>query len=271
MTDELNPQRRQMADESMERNLRAQAECLWPQERELVAAYGLPASATVLDAGCGTGEVTARLAELFPHGDVLGVDVLPERVEGASRRWASLAPRVRFERRSIYELGLPGETFDLVACRHVVQSIPDVPRVLAELRRVLRPGGRLHLLAEDYGMLHFPVRRTDPDELWHHGPPSFGRATGTDMRVGRHAFRLLREAGFRDVRVDYVLADTQRCPRETLATIFEAWRDGYSEVLAEHSHLGLEEIRATFDDVAASIRDPDSYGAWFVPIVSGVR
>ena len=49
---------------------------------------------------------------------------------------ADSATRVRFENRSIFELGLPDDTFDLVVCRHVLQAIPHADRAIAELVRV---------------------------------------------------------------------------------------------------------------------------------------
>jgi 2-polyprenyl-3-methyl-5-hydroxy-6-metoxy-1,4-benzoquinol methylase len=63
MTD-LNPQAKQMADESMVRGLDAQARAIWPQEVELIRRYALPAEAHILDAGCGTGEGSSRLARV---------------------------------------------------------------------------------------------------------------------------------------------------------------------------------------------------------------
>ncbi|HEX9290463.1 MAG TPA: class I SAM-dependent methyltransferase, partial [Anaeromyxobacteraceae bacterium] len=86
MTDELNPQARQMADESMVRNLAAQAEAIWPQEAPLFRRYALPEDARILDAGCGPGEATSRLAELFPRATVLGVDILDVHLEIARLR-----------------------------------------------------------------------------------------------------------------------------------------------------------------------------------------
>ena len=65
MSDPLNPQAREMEDESMVRNLAAQADAIWPQEQPLFARYGLPAEAQILDAGCGTGEISMRLAGMF--------------------------------------------------------------------------------------------------------------------------------------------------------------------------------------------------------------
>ena len=55
MADDLNPQARQMADESMARNLAAQAQAIWAQEIPLLRRYALPDDARILDAGCGTG------------------------------------------------------------------------------------------------------------------------------------------------------------------------------------------------------------------------
>ena len=68
---DLNPQAKQMADESMVRNLDAQARAIWPQEMPLFKRYGLPANAQILDAGCGTGELASRLAELLPTANIL--------------------------------------------------------------------------------------------------------------------------------------------------------------------------------------------------------
>ena len=146
MTD-LNPQVKQMADESMVRGLNAQARAIWPQEAPLIVRYAIPPNARILDAGCGTGEGASRLAELFPQAQVLGVDIIDHHLELARSRYAGLATRLKFEHRSIFDLGLPDHSFDLSVCRHVLHSIPHADRVLAELARVTRPGGYLHILS----------------------------------------------------------------------------------------------------------------------------
>jgi SAM-dependent methyltransferase len=270
MADDLNPQAEQMADESMVRTLAAQAEAIWPQERPLIERYAVPRAARILDAGCGTGEISRRLAELLPGASILGVDVLDVSLELARTRHAFLAPRLSFERRSVYELGLPARTFDLVVCRHVLHSIPHPERVLAELVRVTRPGGRLHILAEDYGMIHFAPRGLDADELWDVAPRQFGRATGTDMHVGRRTHSLLRQLGMLEIVVDYVIVDTLRVPRATFAAIWQAWCDGFAEPIGERSSIPAARIRAHFADMIETIRDPDGYGVWFVPVISAV-
>jgi ubiquinone/menaquinone biosynthesis C-methylase UbiE len=269
MTADLNPQARHMADESMVRNLAAQAEAVWPQELPVLLRHALPPSPRILDAGCGTGEASWRLAQAFPDATVLGVDIIDASLSRAREKGARFGARVRFENRSIYELGLPAASFDLVVCRHVLQSIPHADRVIAELARVARPGGRLHLVAEDYAMIHFPRRRLDPMQMWPEAPKRFGAATGTDMFIGRHAPAILAGLGLTELSVDYVVVDTLRVPRETFARIWAAWRDGYADTIAQHVGMTPADVVAHFDDQIETIRDPGAYAVWLVPVVSG--
>lgn len=258
-----------MADESMVRNLAAQAEAIWPQEQPLFERYDLPKNAAILDAGCGTGEITERLARMFPAASLLGVDIIDGHLERARSRATRLGSHVRFENRSIFELGLPHATFDLVVCRHVLQAVPHAERVIAELVRVTKSGGWLHLIAEDYLMIHFEPGQLDPDDFWSQGPRRFGEKTGTDLRIGRRAFRILRQLGLTRITVDYVVVDPIRVPRATFAAIWQAWRDGYADAISENTAITREQFHAHFDEMIGTIADPDGYGVWHVPVVAG--
>jgi ubiquinone/menaquinone biosynthesis C-methylase UbiE len=163
------------------------------------------------------------LAELFPQAQVLGVDIIGEHLELARWRYAGLAARLRLERQSIFELGFRDHSFDLTVCRHVMHSIPHPDRVLAELARVTRRGGFLHLIPEDYGMLHFQRGALDPRDFWYVVPPSFESKTGTDLFIGRNTFSILVAMKLDAITVKYVIVDTVRVPRETFATIVTAW------------------------------------------------
>jgi ubiquinone/menaquinone biosynthesis C-methylase UbiE len=231
----LNPQAKQMADESMVRNLAAQTLAIWPQEVELIRRYALPDEISILD---------------------------------ARSRHARLAPRLTFEHQSIFGLDAADRAFDLTVCRHVIHSIPHPDRVLVELARVTRPGGRLHLIPEDYGMLHFQRGALDPRDFWHEVPARFGEATGTDLFIGRNTFGILAGHGCTDITIDYVVVDTLRVPRETFAAILEAWRDGYAESVAALTRFTRDETIAYFDHMIANIRDPNGYAVWMVPVVS---
>jgi SAM-dependent methyltransferase len=266
----LNPQGEQMADESMIRTLAAQIEAIWPQEKRLIDLYRLPRNARVLDVGAGTGEFSARIADALPDATVLGIELLSASVEHAKRAHAALAPRLRFETGDAFHLTQPDNGFDLVVNRHVIQAVPQVEKILTELVRVTKPGGHVHVLAEDYTMLHMMSGPLDPDVFWRRGPVEFAARTGTDARIGRRTWTLMRGAGLKDVRVDYVIVDTLRVPRRVFAEIMTAWRDGYAEPMATPDFPAAL-VRQHFDEIIASIQNPDHYAVWMVPIVSGVK
>ena len=268
-----NPQAEQMGDESMARNLAYQAQAIWPQEQQLFDRYRLSGRLRILDLGCGTGEISRRLAERYPEASLSGIDILESNLALARRDSTEFGDRIRYEVGDAFALAAPDASFDLVVCRHMSQAVPDFPKVLAEITRVLKPGGWLHLLSEDYAMLNFPEgadpASRDPDRFWVENPIAFLRSIHCDGRIGRHSPTLLEQAGYRDIAMDYVIVDTLRVPRATFAGIMKAWRDGYTEVLAEASKRPLAEVAADFAAIIHAIETPPNYAVWHVPIASG--
>lgn len=266
---ERNPQAQEMGDASMVENLALQALAIWPQERHLFDRYALSGPVRVLDVGCGTGEITRRLAELYPEASVIGVDVLEASLQIARHGSEELGERVQFETGDAFALRFADASFDLVVCRHMSQSIPDFPLALAELTRVLAPGGWLHLLSEDYGMLHFPVADAVHDRFWLDVVLHYLASTGCDGRIGRHSYPLVKRAGYDEIRVDYAVVDPVRTPRPIFAGILRAWRDGYAPALSRASGRPKFEVEAHFDRFISAVEDPDGYAVWHVPIISG--
>jgi SAM-dependent methyltransferase len=274
MNRDRNPQAEQMGDESMARNLAHQAEAIWPQEERLFDRYGLTGAIRILDLGCGTGEVTRRLASRYPQAALVGIDILEGNLAIARRGSMAFAERIVYEQGDAFALQHADGSFDLVVCRHMSQAVPDFPLVLAEITRVLKPGGWLHLLSEDYGMLHMPVverdgQHFDPDRFWNENAVAYLQSIGCDGRIGRHSPALLANAGYGEIALDYINVDTLRVDRDTFAGIMRAWRDGYSEVLAEASGRTVAEVAADFDTIIWTIETPPHYAAWHVPVVSG--
>lgn len=95
---------------------------------------------TVLEAGSGYGRITAYLLET--GATVTGSDISPKMVEFCRQRFASF-PSFSIDQFDIANLPFADETFDKVLCSGVLMHVNDYEKVVAELRRVLRVGGRL--------------------------------------------------------------------------------------------------------------------------------
>ena len=121
-----------------------QAQLALPQQRLLQGAF-LRAGERVLDVACGTGLVSLAAAhEIGPTGEVTGVDLSNRMVDAARKRAKQLAlHNTGFMRMDAEELDLPDASFDAVLCALGLMYVPHPERALSEMRRVLRPGGRM--------------------------------------------------------------------------------------------------------------------------------
>ena len=262
-------QQDQMEDESMVGTLRAPAEMIWPLERPLLERHGFDQLRHVADLGCGTGEFAGRVAETFPLVTVTGLDTFQGHLDVARRSFpAERHANLQFVHGDARDTGWEDESVDAVAIRHVLHALPDVDVLLAEAMRILRPGGLLYVLAEDYAGLIFDT----PDEAAQRLFLDASRVLlqhGTNLLHGRTAFRELRQAGFEDVGVERIVVDTTNTARETFATMMVHWRDGYADFIAESGDTPPADIHARFDALIETLRDPDRYSCWLLLGVTG--
>lgn len=127
---------------------------------------------TIADIGCGHGHWGHRLLPMMSdNGTIEGVDLEQEWVEKARNRTSQLgySERARYQQSSAEELPFDNASFDLVTCQTLLMHVPDVPTVLGEMLRILKPGGRL-LLSEPNNLAHsFTVdsanQELSPDQL----------------------------------------------------------------------------------------------------------
>ncbi len=94
-----------------------------------------------LDAACGTGRHARRLVDLGHR--VTGVDLTPEMLAIAG----NAVPQARFLPADLLALPFPAQRFDLVVCGLAIAHLPEPRAAIAELGRVLRPGGKLVISA----------------------------------------------------------------------------------------------------------------------------
>jgi SAM-dependent methyltransferase len=132
----------------------------------------------VLDAGCGPGVHSVRLAR---HGlAVDAIDVSDAALAEARRRAeaAGVADRIRLARGDLTSLSLPDASYGQVLCWGVVIHIPELEQSLAELARILAPGGRLALQVTNRRALDHRFEALARRLLRRPAPPSERRALG---------------------------------------------------------------------------------------------
>jgi ubiquinone/menaquinone biosynthesis C-methylase UbiE len=118
---------------------------------QTIAPFGIAPGSVVLDLGCGTGIFTVEMArEVGPDGLVHAVDIQAEMLERARSRVeaAGLAGRVRFHQSGAYRLPLESNSIDIAVLIATLPEIPNRALALEEVRRVIRPGGRIAVSEE---------------------------------------------------------------------------------------------------------------------------
>lgn len=186
----------------------------WAMERPMLVAAGLTKGMTVLDLGCGDGTFTRFLAgEVGPTGAVHGIDTDDVAIALAGAAASRSAVPLHYSAASAYDTGLPDDSVDFVFARHLFQALTDPARALDEIRRVLKPGGRVCLVDTHDGLLWL-----DPEPPGHadfmERADAQQRLRGGDRQIGRKLAALLCAARFEDVRTDVSVFDTGRLPVE---------------------------------------------------------
>jgi SAM-dependent methyltransferase len=151
---------------------------------------------TVLDIGCGSGAAVRSLAKHLHKGLIIGIDPTPKMLELARRNtsFAALPCQTQFLHGAAEQLPLENQTVDLALAINSLHHWHDCQRGLAELGRVLKPGGRLLVIADLWDEL---PKVAPPPELAHTEPsPNDFKSLGDVQR------ELLR-AGFGDIALTH--------------------------------------------------------------------
>jgi SAM-dependent methyltransferase len=147
---------------------------------------------TILDVGCGGGRTIEKLAGLAAKGMVYGVDYARGSVAASRGRNAQFIDtgRVEIEEASVSQLPFPENKFNLVTAVETQYYWPDLVKDMQEIRRVLKPGGTLIVIAESY-------KKGAND--WLHGP-AMKLLRSANLGVDEHR-QLFSTAGYTDIEI----------------------------------------------------------------------
>jgi N-acetyl-1-D-myo-inositol-2-amino-2-deoxy-alpha-D-glucopyranoside deacetylase len=151
----------------------------WEATKELRAwergQLSLHAGQRLLDVGCGLGDAALALSsDLGDRGEVVGIDGSEVMLAEARVRASDATCRVRFTVGDAGDLDEPDASFDAVRSERMLQWVPDPARAVAEMARVVRPGGLVCLTDSDWSTLDFDI-----------GDPDIGRRVHATFGVDR--------------------------------------------------------------------------------------
>lgn len=166
-------------------------------QKALLAPAALEPGHRVLDVGAGPGFFALGIAGLVGEaGAVDGVDINARFVEGANARAADRA-NVNFHLLEDHRLPFADATFDRAICKNVLEYVPDVHETLTEIRRVLKPGGRVLIIDSDWGFVIVePWGKDIVDRFFEAAAPAF-----QERYIGRRAAGALARCGLTDITV----------------------------------------------------------------------
>jgi SAM-dependent methyltransferase len=157
----------------------------------------------VLDVGCGTGAVARAAAPLVgADGAVVGVDTSADRLAVAAALPPVDGAAIVWREGDAANLPFPDQSFDVVLCQQVLHLVRDREASLAEMLRVLTPGGRVGISVWQ-SMEHSPAFLPIAASVARHLGPDEGARFGRNFSLADDALlrRLMMENGFVDVEI----------------------------------------------------------------------
>ena len=164
------------------------------QRRTILDALKLAPGERVLDVGLGPGLLVAEIAALVgSKGRVHGIDISEDMVAMAQRRCAEL-PNVTLSTGDAHNLKDESLSYDVVVCIQVLEYVADPDQVIREIHRVLRPGGRVAIMATDWDSCIWsspdPPQTARIIEAWNCHCPHPHLPTTLGPKLREHGFSL---------------------------------------------------------------------------------
>lgn len=211
----------------------------------VLARLPLHGDETVLDAGCGSGRITAALADRLPHGRVIGVDASPDMVRRARE---ALGERAEIRLGDLTELTLAAPV-DAVFSTATFHWVLDHDRLFARLHAALRPGGRLVAQCGGAGNIAAQIAAADTVAARPGYAPAFAGWSRPHRFAGaQETAAKLTAAGF--TAVHCWLAPNPVVPEEPLAYLATVTLGAHLDRLPAERHAAFVE------QVAALLPEP---------------
>jgi ubiquinone/menaquinone biosynthesis C-methylase UbiE len=231
----------------------------------------------ILDLGCGTGQLTRRIAAAAgATGRVLGIDRSEEQLEQARRpASASSEAAIEFRAGDVLALDLAQSewgSFDVAHTRFLLEHLPDPLTVVRSMVRAVKPGGRIVLEDEDHEIMRLWPEPVGFRETWEAYIESYRRA-GNDPHIGKRMIELLCAAGAeprRNACIWFGCAAGDPMFETWVANLLGVLRGARDSILAT-GRMHESTFNSTLETVQAWGRRDDAAAWYFMAWAEGCR
>ncbi|MFK7697504.1 methyltransferase domain-containing protein [Paenibacillus sp. HJGM_3] len=186
--------------------LKVQAMMGWEKEFRHLQWYGLQNGMSVLEIGSGPGFITEQLVNNLPQSEITALDIDSTLLDEAKARLDRIpSSNLRFVQSSVYDTGLPDDSFDFAIARLLFLHLHHPAEAAREIYRVLKPGGKLVIIDLDDGIFGAisPNMNLLPSVI--NKLADHQASKGGNRYIGRSLPRLLAKSGYIDLDMDAVI------------------------------------------------------------------
>lgn len=249
--------------------LKEQALMGWEKEYRTLQWFGLQDGMKVLEVGSGPGFVTEQLLSHLPQSEITALDIDDTLLNKAKQLLHHVPEsRLRFTQASVYETGLPDNDYDFAIARLLFLHLHHPHQAALELKRVLKPGGKLVIIDVDDGI--FGAMQPELDVL-----PSILKklaqrqaSRGGNRNIGRSLPRLLTNSGFTSVDMDATIQHSDLQGIEGFKRQFDISRfTGFFQngVITEYEY---EELKKAYENF---VRSPEAHAMMIFFMACGTK
>jgi len=246
--------------------LQQQAQHFKLMELGILKNAGLRNGASVVDVGCGTGAISITMAQELPETKIIGVDGnegLLDKGRALSDR-LGLASRITFLRNDVEEMALQTSSVDFAYARLVMQHVKQPIDVLREMKRTVKPGGKICVMdIDDSFVALYPTLEgvsSMMDEVANHQ-----KENGGDRFIGRKLFHMFKLLDLENVKVHLLPVSCHEVPPGGYFQVVYSFR----KMILEQRGCMDESKQKLFEDLDQLLREPTTYASSVVFLVEG--
>ena len=254
--------------------LRTQTKIIWEQEKHYFPRHGLRKGMKVADICCGIGDFAILLYKHFEPTELVAVDHSKSSL--AYARKVARAFRIKgidFRYGDASALLLEDDYFDFVTCRLSLQIFHQPEKILSELHRIVKPGGRLYLTNETFSKCFGEPCRESISWTYQQASGLFAEL-GMNLEFGTQMNRCLREAGMADIRIEPLILTNTNSNPEAFVEVIKSWKDYIAGEMAENAQKSedfRQKLAAGFDNHIRAVSHAKGFAGWPIWVASATK